>query len=345
IIFPFKRYQIQKVWRGEKPQLNRYREFYQFDIDIITFKKDNNLFLELELITICENIFNKLNIQVNFNINDINILYGICILLKINKNKWEHFLITIDKINKFNIKKILNILINNNILKKKFKKKFIKLIRYNLLNKNLKKINFLIKIFIKYKITIGLKGVKNIYKLFKYIKKIKFKYLKFKIDYILSRGLNYYNNIIFEIFHNKSNISLLGGGRYDNYLKLKNKNTYYIGMSLGIYRIYNIYKNNFINLKSKNIYLLLINLNLKYFIYYKFIKYMNNYNIIVELFPYHDKIKKQIKYAKKKNINFLIFIGKKEIKNKIIKLKNLKNKKEYIFKNIHNIIIYLNKFL
>ncbi|MDH3004978.1 MAG: ATP phosphoribosyltransferase regulatory subunit [Candidatus Shikimatogenerans sp. JK-2022] len=340
IIFPFRRYQIQKVWRGEKPQKNRYREFYQLDIDIITFKRDNKYFLELELINLCDVIFYKLNIDVILLINDKNILYGLSNLFKININKREKFFIYIDKINKLGIYKIINILIKKKILLKKYKKKILNIFNINKKYNNNKKLKYFKKIFKN--ISIGLIGIKNLYNLFKLINKIKFINIKIKINFFLSRGLNYYNKIIFEIISNKNkNISLLGGGRYDNYIKLNNKNTYYIGMSFGIYRLYNLVKNNTNIFGPKMIKVLFINLYYNYIYIYKYRYILNRYKIINEIYPYYDKIKKQIKYSIKKKIYFLIFLGKKEIKNNIIKLKNLKIKKEYKFKNIKKLIIYL----
>ncbi|MDH3004385.1 MAG: ATP phosphoribosyltransferase regulatory subunit [Candidatus Shikimatogenerans sp. JK-2022] len=338
LIFPFKRYQIQKVWRGEKPQKNRFREFYQLDIDIVTFKKDKNQYLELELINICNNIFKKLNIKVIFFINNIKLLFFICKFLKIKKNKSKTFIKIIDK--NINYKKIIKLLINNKILNNKNKKKFIKLIKINLLKNNFIKIKILKKIFYKKKKII--KKLININYLLKIINKLKLNYLNIKFNFLLSRGLNYYNDIIFEIFKKKSKISLLGGGRYDNYLILNNKKTYYLGMSFGIYRIYNIYKKIYFK-EEKNKKILFINLNLNYIFIYKIINKLKFYNIILEIYPYYTKISKQILYAKKKKINFLIFYGKNEIKNKYIKLKNLKKKKEFIFYKIKKLINYIKK--
>ncbi|WGH25345.1 MAG: ATP phosphoribosyltransferase regulatory subunit [Candidatus Shikimatogenerans bostrichidophilus] len=342
IIFPFKKYQIQKVWRGENTQYNRYREFYQFDVDIVTFKKDYRYIIELELITLCEKIFKSFKINVTLLINDKNILYGLCKIFKIKKNKWDKFLIIIDKIKKINIKKIINILIKQNFILKKYIKKLIKLYNIDIYYDNEKKINILKKIFKK--TSIGIKGVKNLLKLFNHIKIMKLKYINLKINFFLSRGFNYYNSIIFEIISNKDSLSILGGGRYDNYIKINNRNTYYIGMSFGIYRIYNILKNNINFIKEKDsIKVLFVNLNQDYNIYIYYRNKLNNYKIINEIYPYYDKITKQIKYAIKKNINFLIFLGKKELKNKIIKLKKINTHKEYIFKNINKLIIFLKK--
>ncbi|WGH26602.1 MAG: histidine--tRNA ligase [Candidatus Shikimatogenerans bostrichidophilus] len=340
LIFPFKRYQIQKVWRGEKPQKNRYREFYQCDIDIINFKSN---FEELEIISICNNIFKNLKINIFFFINHKDIIYGLCEYLNLPKKKWFFFIKIIDKIDKKGKIKIIN------ILKKKIKiisiKKFKKLLNFK--KKNIKFLMALKKKFKKNK-KYGLKGINYLIKLLLYFKKIKIKKIKFNL--FLSRGLDYYTKTIFEIkeenIKKKKNLSLGGGGRYDNLFKIKNKKIKGIGISLGLYRIYNIYKNNnniIINNNKKKC--IILNFGIKnYFIYYKYANILRKKKIITEIYPYKEKIKKQIKYALKKNIKFLIIIGEKEIKNKIIKIKNLSKKIEKKFNKIEKIIKYIKKW-
>ncbi|WGH24794.1 MAG: His/Gly/Thr/Pro-type tRNA ligase C-terminal domain-containing protein [Candidatus Shikimatogenerans bostrichidophilus] len=200
---------------------------------------------------------------------------------------------------------------------------------YNIFNKN----------------NLNIKNLNYIKLLYNKLLKYNFKYLNIYINFLLSRGLNYYKNIIFEIKTNTYNTSLLGGGSYNNYLKINNKNTYYIGMSIGIYRILNYFieKFNNIKIKNKNIKILFINLNLEYNIYYKYLNLLNN-EYIVEIYPNYIKIKKQIKYAIKKKINILIFIGNKEIKNNIIKIKDLKRGKEYIFYKLNKFLNFLKNY-
>ncbi|WGH24793.1 MAG: ATP phosphoribosyltransferase regulatory subunit [Candidatus Shikimatogenerans bostrichidophilus] len=144
LIFPFKRYQIQKVWRGENPQYNRYREFYQFDIDIISFRYNDKYYLELELLTICEKIFSNLKLKANLEINNKKLLYDLCKFLSIKKNKINKFITILDKINKVKIYNILNYIKVNKIIKKKKYKKFIYIYKKNLLKNNKKKIKFLV---------------------------------------------------------------------------------------------------------------------------------------------------------------------------------------------------------
>ncbi|WOX79248.1 ATP phosphoribosyltransferase regulatory subunit [Candidatus Shikimatogenerans bostrichidophilus] len=134
IIFPFKRYQIQKVWRGEKPQLNRYREFYQCDVDIISFKYKLE---EIEIILLCDKIFNDINLKIYFLINHKDILYGLCEYLLIPKKLWNYLIKTIDKLNKIGYNKVKNILIKK--IDKKFIKKMFKIFE---INKKKKILNF-----------------------------------------------------------------------------------------------------------------------------------------------------------------------------------------------------------
>lgn len=327
ILLPFKRYQIQKVWRGEKPQKNRWREFIQFDADIITYKRKTKFLLELIYLTF--EIFKKLKIKIFYFINHKFILYGLCQFFKIERKKWEIFLIFLEKKNKINFKKILNILFIKNIINKKQKKNiknFFKLKKKER-KKKIKKTKY------------GSKGFKELEKFLFFIKKIKLK-IKIFLKINLSRGFTYYNGIIFEIINKKNKkISLLGGGEYN---LIKEKKIYSVGLSFGIFRIYNL----FLKKKQKNFKRKVLILNIKknfFFIYFKISNLLRKNNIITEIYPYKKKIKKQIKYAIFNKIKFLIFFGKKEKKEKKIKIKNLKKKKELILnlKDKKKIIDYL----
>ncbi|MDH3003847.1 MAG: ATP phosphoribosyltransferase regulatory subunit [Candidatus Shikimatogenerans sp. JK-2022] len=336
IIFPFKRFQIQKVWRKDNPQNNRYREFYQCDFDIIGFK---SYFEELEIILLCDKIFNNIHLPIIFFINHIDILYGLCEYCKIPKKKWFFLIKNIDKLNNNNfflIKKIL--------LKKIIKKKINKLFFF--FKKNFKNIIFLKYLKKKFKKNkkYGINGTIYLIKLFKLIKKFKLKHTNLIFKIFLSRGLNYYSKTIFEIKYINNKLSLGGGGRYDNIIKINNKKIKGIGLSLGLYRIYNQIKTLKINLKLKNKKkFLFINFGKEnYLIINKYANFLRKKNIIINIYPYNEKLKKQIKYAIKNEFNYIIILGKLEINKKIIKIKNLITKKEYIFNNINSLIKFFN---
>ncbi|WGH25583.1 MAG: ATP phosphoribosyltransferase regulatory subunit [Candidatus Shikimatogenerans bostrichidophilus] len=313
IILPFKRYQIQKVWRGEKPQYNRYREFYQFDADIITFKKKNNKLLILEIINICYYVFKKLNLKVILLINHKYILKGICNILHIkSKKKKKYFFRIIDKIKKRGINYVINKLINKKIIKKKEDIIKIKKKKNKYINKGINYLKYIINFF-KKKIDI-------------------------KIDFFLYRDINIYNGFIFEIINKKNiNFSLSGGGEY----KLDKKKG--IGISFGIYRIYNLLKKKKIKEKHKKKKILLINFGINYYkLYLNYNNKLINNKIISEIYPYPIQIRKQIKYAIKKKIRLLLIIGSKELLNKKIKIKDLIKRKEYKI-NKNKIIDSINK--
>ncbi|WOX79117.1 histidine--tRNA ligase [Candidatus Shikimatogenerans bostrichidophilus] len=339
INFPFKRYQIQKVWRGEKPQNNRYREFYQCDVDIISYKYNLE---EIEIISLCDKIFNDIKLNIDFLINHKDILYGLCEYLLIHKNKWEFIIKTIDKLNKIGKENVKNILIKK--IDKKYIKKIFKI--FEIKKNNINYLLYLKKKFNKNKLY-GKYGIKKLLNIFKIIKKIKLKRIKVKFNLSLSRGLNYYSKTIFEIklMNKKNDLSLGGGGRYDNIIKINNKKIHGIGISLGLYRIYNTLKlyNNNVFTKNKNKKVIILNFDIKnYVLINKYANILRNNNIITEIFLYKEKIKKQIKYAIRNKFNYLIIIGEKEINKNIIKIKNLKNKKENIFYNIKDLIKYIN---
>ncbi|WOX79380.1 HisS family protein [Candidatus Shikimatogenerans bostrichidophilus] len=336
IFFPFKRYQIQKVWRGEKPQNNRYREFYQCDVDIISFKYKLE---EIEIILLCDKIFNDINLNIYFLINHKDILYGLCEYLFIPKNKWDFLIKTIDKLNKIGKKNVKNILIKK--IDKKYINKIFKI--FEIKKNNIDFLLYLKKKFTKNKLY-GKYGIKELLNIFNIINKIKLNKIKVNFNLSLSRGLNYYSKTIFEIKNKKNNLSLGGGGRYDNIVKINNKYIHGIGISLGLYRIYNtlkLYKNNVLTKKKiKKVMILNFDIN-NYVLINKYANILRNNKIITEIFLYKEKIKKQIKYAIRNKFNYLIIIGEKEIKKKIIKIKNLNNKKENIFYNIKDLIKYI----
>ncbi len=340
ICFPFKRYQIQPVWRAENPQKGRLREFYQCDVDIAS--KLYSLWEEIELIQLCDEIFKELNIPIIIYINHISILKGLLEISGIKKILWKDFIISLDKYNKIGKKLVIKEIIKKGISLKYFENINFILDRElhfsdkkNILKKKLK--------FSKY----GYDGIKDISFIYNMIKNISLKNTKLIWDLSLARGINYYTNIIWEIvpfYKNKKNfLSIGGGGRYNKLPSLFGmKNIYSVGCSLGLDRIYYFMdKNNlFNNIIINNLQILFINFGDEESLYaYKIIKILRDNKISSYLYPNNNtKISKQFKYASKNNIPFVIIIGKKEIQKKIIKVKYILNKTEKKYKNINDFI-------
>ncbi|WGH26398.1 MAG: histidine--tRNA ligase [Candidatus Bostrichicola ureolyticus] len=339
IIFPFKRYQIQPVWRADKPQKGRFREFYQCDADIIGSKY---LWQEIELIQLYDEIFTKLNIPILIIINHKEIITGLLEICNIDNNYWNNIFIALDKWYKIGLEGV-----KKELLDKGIPHNIIKYIEPFFLFKGTfkEKIEFFYK-----KLTfsnIGTNGIKDIKFIYNTIQQIGLNAsLEFNLN--LVRGLNYYTGIVFEVMpKNKDFLSIGGGGRYDKLTHIFGLNTNIsgVGISLGLDRIcilmqeLKLFK-NIIKYYTK---ILFINFGNSEAIYaYKLIKILRSKNISSELYPKPIKIKKQLEYANKKRIPFIISIGKKEIERNKILIKNMILGTENEYDNIETLISNIN---
>ena len=323
---PFKRYQIQPVWRADRPQKGRFREFYQCDVDYIG---TNSIVCEAEIIDLVYSLFNKLKIDdIDFKLNNRKILQGIAEVNGLSDN-FNELCILIDKIDKIGQEKF-----RDELIKKGYSSKSVKCITeiLNYSGTNLDKINFIEKIINDSQI--GMKGVKEVKNLLKLSN-------DFTLDFSLARGLSYYTSSIFEVKSNLSDMgSLCGGGRYDNLTEnFGLRDMPGIGISFGIERIFELLKkkkNPVVQIK-KNV-LLLSYLDLKYLPNcLKIAKKIRNEGISVDLISDDIKLKKQLKYANKNNIPFVMIVGEDEIKSDIFTFKNMENGKQV--KNSLNEII------
>jgi histidyl-tRNA synthetase len=315
ITMPFKRYQIQPVWRADRPQKGRFREFYQCDVDYIGTK---SIVCESEIISLVYSIFNKLKFDdFEIKLNNRKILLGISEELNF-KNKFEKFCILIDKIDKIGVSGLKKEMKLNKFPTSSIKK-LISLIE--LKGNNSSKINY-VKTFLSNS-KIGLEGISEIENLMK-IKS------DFNLDFTLARGLSYYTSTIFEVVPTNNNIgSLCGGGRYDDLTEIFGyKNISGIGISFGIERIIEILNTN--NLFPKK-----IESNNNVLISYlsddliknslELANKLREKGIQTDLYSEKAKLKKQLQYANNNNIPFVIIIGEDEIKNGKYMLKNMKD--------------------
>ena len=313
ISFPFKRYQIQKVWRADRPQKGRYREFYQCDIDYIG---SNSILCEIEIIDIITEVFLKLNYdKFSIKLNNRKVLAGIVEQLNI-KERFTDLCISIDKIDKIGISGLYKELLKQNFDKKNIDE-IIEIFKFN--GKNEEKINFIKKFIFKSKI--GLEGIDELEKILNYSKNI-------IIDFSLARGLSYYTSSIFEVIPDDSNQgSLAGGGRYDNLTEIFGlKNTSGIGVSFGLERIFNLLEENELFPKDfkNSIKVMITNLGKDLLNYsLNICKMLRENNIPTEIYLTTSKLKKQLQYANNKKIPFVIIIGEDEKKEKKVTVKNM----------------------
>ena len=313
ITLPFKRYQIQNVWRADRPQKGRFREFYQCDVDYIGTK---SIVCEAEIIDLVYAIFEKLKIQdFSVKLNNRKVLFGIVETLSLQDN-FDKICIIIDKIDKIGKDKFIEELKNIDLSKSQIEK-LNSVLFFD--GSNDDKIKFL-KDFLS-KSSTGLEGINEIENLTKLSK-------EFIFDINLARGLSYYTSSIFEVILDEKNIgSLCGGGRYDDLTEIFGyKDISGIGISFGIERIYEIMKerNLFPDSINKKDTVLVCSMSEKYLDdSLRISSILRNNNISTDLYPDNPKLKKQLQYANNNDIPYVIIIGEDEVTSKLFTLKDM----------------------
>ncbi len=317
LTMPFKRYQVQPVWRADRPQKGRYREFYQCDADVVG---SNSLLNEVELVNIYATVFEKLGIDVEIKINSRKILAALAEVCG-GAEKMVDITVAIDKLDKIGIEKV-----KEELTQRGLNTDQIAVIEQYLLisgtnEEKLQKIKSLLG-----ESETGKKGIEEIETILNYL--LTTDISRMTIDFTLARGLNYYTGIIFEVKANNVQMgSIGGGGRYDDLTGLFGvPNIPGVGISFGVDRIYDVMeelklfpagvhtgtKVLFFNLgeaESKKAFELMQQLRRK--------------GTSCELFHEQAKFDKQFKYAEKKQIPFIIIIGTKELETATCNVKNL----------------------
>ena len=327
LTYPFKRYQIQPVWRADKPQKGRYREFYQCDADVIG---SNSLVNELELLAMMDKSFGELNIPVLIKFNNRKILSGIAEVLNAS-DKIIDITVAIDKLDKIGKEGVIKELHEKGISETAILQ-LEPLIDLSGSNEN--KVTVL-KTFLNAS-EIGKKGIEEIEFLLSNLNTINIQHVNVELDITLARGLNYYTGTIFEAKANAGTFtpSILGGGRYDDLTGIFGlKGLSGVGISFGIDRIYDVMEE--LNLfpdeinKTSTTKLLLTNFGEAEQVYcIGLAAKLRVLNINTEVYPDIAKMKKQFEYADKKQIPFVAIIGSNEISNNTIMLKNMVSGKQ-----------------
>ena len=315
---PFKRYQIQPVWRADRPQKGRYREFYQCDADIVG---SDSLLNEVELMQIIDTVFMKFGIRVQIKINNRKILTGIAEIIG-EQEKIVQITTAIDKLDKIGLDAVNAELEKEGLLKTSIEK-LQPIIQLS--GSNDEKLNTIAEVLANSEI--GLKGVEEVRFILNTLKQIELKN-EIQLDLTLARGLNYYTGAIFEVKALDVEIgSITGGGRYDNLTGIFGMpNLSGVGFSFGADRIYDVL--NALDLYPKesisNTQLLFINFGEKETNYVlPFVTKARQANIRTELFPDSVKMKKQMAYANAKHIPFVVLAGDNEIEQGKVTLKNM----------------------
>lgn len=318
ITFPFKRYQIQPVWRADRPQKGRYREFYQCDADIIG---SHSLLNEVELCEIIDEVFSLLGLKIELKINNRKILAAIAELIG-KPDKIVDITIAIDKLEKIGYDKVIEELLERGLTNEDIEK--INPI-LNLKGSIDKKIFSLKKLFSDSQI--GQKGISELEEVFQNVKLLNLR-LDLDFDITLARGLNYYTGAIFEVKCKDVKMgSIVGGGRYDNLTGVFGMpDVSGVGISFGADRIYDCLEelNLFPDQISASTTIIFANFGTqeaKQCLQYA--KILRSKGIKTEIYPEEVKLQKQMKYANDKKIPFVALLGEKEIDEGVIVLKNM----------------------
>ncbi len=316
ITFPFKRFQMQPVWRADRPQKGRYREFYQCDVDVIG---SNSLLNEVELIHIMEDVFTSLVIPVVIKMNNRKILTGIAEIIG-EAEKIIDITVAIDKLDKMPVEKV-----NEELRLKGLSEAAIKALQPLLEFKgnSVEKLNFL-KTLLVNSVT-GMKGIEELEAVFELSESI-----NLELDITLARGLNYYTGAIFEVKAKDIQIgSITGGGRYDDLTGIFGlPGMSGVGVSFGVDRIYDVMEEyklfDTLNLKQSGTQVLFVNFGdeaEKYCL--SLTRKMREAGINSELYPDAAKMKKQMGYADANKIPFVVLIGSEEISTGMYTVKNM----------------------
>ena len=315
---PFKRYQIQPVWRADRPQKGRYREFYQCDADVVG---SDSLLNEVELMQIVDTVFTKFGVRVQIKINNRKILSGIAEVIG-EKDKIVDITVAIDKLDKIGLENVNEELRNDGLPEEAIQKlqPIIKLEGTN--DEKLKTIAEALK-----DSETGLKGVEETKFILDQLKAIGLNN-EIQLDLTLARGLNYYTGAIFEVKALDTPMgSITGGGRYDNLTGIFGMpGLSGVGISFGADRIYDVL--NALDLYPKETItgtqLLFINFGEKETAYcLPVVSKARKAGIRTEMFPDKSKMKKQMNYANAKGIPFVVLAGENEIEAGKFTLKNM----------------------
>ncbi len=319
LVFPFKRYQIQPVWRADRPQRGRYREFYQCDADVVG---TNSLVCEAEIIGMLQEILTKLGIDYTIKFNNRKILTGISEAIGAVGEE-ATLAIAIDKLDKIGKEAVLLELVERGFSKKSIEK--LEPI-FSLSGTNIDKLTFL-KTFLESS-EIGLIGVEELATVLSYSNAYGADNKKVELDITLARGLTYYTGAIFEVKVNNAVMgSISGGGRYDNLTDLFGlPGVSGVGISLGVDRIYDVLEelNLFPDFANEGTKIVVSNFDeVSQMAVLPLVKKMRDLGIKCEIYPESGKLKKQLEYASKKSIPYFLIIGPEELNSSLFTLKNM----------------------
>ena len=324
IVFPFKRYQIQPVWRADRPQKGRYREFYQCDVDVIG---SNSLLNEAELLMIIEDVYERLGINIVIKLNNRKILAGIAQFIG-ETDRLLDITVAIDKIDKIGIENVNKELIERGLAQDAIDKLQPILLLEGDNRQKLTKLKEILATSIT-----GMLGVIEIEKVLN-ISEASGLSVDLELDLTLARGLNYYTGAIIEVKAIDAQMgSICGGGRYDDLTGIFGlPDVSGVGVSFGAERIYDVLTelDLFPADTLAGTQVLLVNFGDGESIYcLKIINTIRKAGISAELYPDTTKMKKQLSYADDKKIPFVILMGDEEMRTGLLTLKEMETGEQF----------------
>jgi histidyl-tRNA synthetase len=317
ITFPFKRYQMQNVWRADRPQKGRYREFYQCDADVIG---TDSLLSEIELVQLCDEVFSELKVpNIDICINNRKVLSGMVEVMN-SSEFFNDIVISLDKLDKIGLDKV-----KEDIKLKGVTDEALLALENFLSVSEISELQTLLS-----SSEIGMQGVEELKFVSENINNLGLKTSVLKFDITLARGIDYYTGCIFEVKQNDVKIgSVGGGGRYDDLTSVFGlKDVSGVGISFGIDRIYIVLEDLglFPENIDQNTRVLLVNFGKKEEVYcLSLLKKLRENGISSELFPTQSKMKKQMNYADKKGVEFVVMVGEDEINSSTISVKDMRS--------------------
>ena len=320
LTFPFKRYQIQPVWRADRPQKGRYREFYQCDVDVIGTR---SLLCEVELVEIVDEVFRRLGIRVALKMNNRKILYGIAETIG-HADKMMDITVAIDKLDKIGLENV-----KAELRERGLDDEAVGRLQpiLEMSGDNAQKIALLREILAGSET--GLKGVDEIETVFTHVDRLGLG-LPVELDLSLARGLNYYTGAIFEVKALDYAIgSISGGGRYDDLTGIFGMpNLSGVGISFGADRIYDV-------MTGLGLFPEEVNFSTRVFLTnlgeeeqtaaLGLLRQLRQAGIAAEIYPEPGKMKKQMEYANRRSIPYVVIIGSQELEAGVVTLKEMRS--------------------
>ena len=315
IAFPFKRYQMQNVWRADRPQKGRYREFFQCDADVIG---TDSLLYEVELVQLYDDIFSQLKIpNIDICINNRKVLNGMVELMGAT-DSFEDIVITLDKLSAIGLEKTKKELLAKGVRPDSFS-----ILDAFLSTKNVSDLSSLLA-----QSEVGKKGLQELQFVINNITDLGLQSANLVFDITLARGLNYYTGCILEVKANDVQIgSIGGGGRYDDLTSnFGLQDISGVGISFGIDRIYLVMEElglfpKDIDLSTKVMFANFGEKESQFCL--PLLKKLRDNSISSELYPKSDKMKKQMTYANNKGVQFVVLVGENEMESGVLTVKEM----------------------